>query len=233
MHTLVPWLALLVGSAALVAALMPHEPPPLPVPAHAGADPAQVVRLQAEVADLRSAIAHLQTTPTPTALAGDTTSAPVAVDDAHLRELIQEALRKDRAQGGGNGGGPNPGQPWGQPPAPIDTVAASAQMAEKFAIEPAQATVLVEAMADMQKTVSTAFASGDREQAMATLRTAREKLEATVATIIPAERQEEFRRYAMEQFGMRGGRGGQRQQRGADAGAQPANAPTPGGVKEF
>lgn len=67
-------------------------------------------------------------------------------------------------------------------------------MAEKFAIEPAQAMVLAEALAETQKTVGTAFASGDREQARATLRAAREQLEATVSTILPAERQEEFRR---------------------------------------
>ena len=187
MNTLVPWIALLVGGAALVAALVPHESPQSPVPAHTGADPVQVARLQAELADLRRAVAHLQTTLSAT----DIIAAPATVDDAHLRELTQDTLRKERAQ---SGGGPGGGQAWGQPPAPLDLAVASTQMAEKFAIEPAQAMVLAEALAETQKTVGTAFASGDREQARATLRAAREQLEATVSTILPAERQEEFRR---------------------------------------
>lgn len=239
MNTLVPWIALLIAGTALVAALVPTTPPPATpaiVPRAttvAPSDREAVERLQTEIATLRSEVAVLRDRTAVVAPAGGEAVA-AGPDEARIRVLIDEALRAQRqAMPAGMPGG----TPWGQPATPVDPAVIKTQLAERFALEPAQADSLIQAATDMQTAIRAAFApGGDREQAMATIRTARETFDAAVAAVIPEDKREDFRRFAGEQMGVRGPRGprGEGRERGQrDANAAPAIAPAPAGVQEF
>lgn len=238
MNTLIPWIALLIAGTALVAALVPSaRPAAIPKTASTSvADAAVISRLQADLTALRAEVTALRDRPSHSGASPDASPETVAVtptvDDERLRELVRETLRAERARAPEAGAG---GPPWAQPTPPIDTAAAATQLAERFALEPAQATELVNAAAEFQTTVRTAYtAGGDREQAFATIRTAREAFEAKVAAVISEDRHEDFRRFASELLGMRT-RGGPRGERGDRT--RPSNettTPAPAaGVQEF
>lgn len=236
MNTLIPWIALLIAGTALVAALVPSTPPATAsktgTTAIGATDAAVITRLQAELTTLRAEVAALRDRP---ASSVDAVAVAPTVDDERLRELVRETVRAERARTPEAGGAPAGGPPWAQPGPVIDTAAATTQLAERFALEPAQASELVTAATELQTTMRAAFtAGGDREQAFATIRTAREAFEAKVAAAIPADRHDDFRRFASEQLGLRG-RGGPRGERGErPPRGEDANAPAPpAGVQEF
>lgn len=235
MNTLIPWIALLIAGTALVAALVPSTPPPATpatVPMTTAATPGEresIARLQTEIATLRSELAALRDRPAVVAPAG---GEPLATgpDEARVRALIDEALRTQRQAMPG-------GTPWGQPTVSVDPAVVRTQLAERFALEPAQADSLIQAATEMQTAMRTAFTpGGDREQAMTTIRTARETFDAAVAAVIPEDKREDFRRFASEQMGVRGGRGPRGERGDRERGprdAAPAIAPAPPGLQEF
>lgn len=249
MERIIPWLALVVASAALVLGLAPAPSPASPAAGSATvAEDPRVGTLEAEVKRLRDELARRPSRSDLEAIerrldatVPGTGGAPVAgIDEDRVRTLIAEAAEQERQrfaqmrqQGptqGGFGGNNGPQTE------PIDPAALSTKMQESLQLDAAAATAVSTAMAEMQTAMRAAFANGtDREAGIAAMREAREKFQAVVDANVPEDKRDALRGVMAEQMGWRGrgGRDGGDRTRNRDGGDNQGAAPAPTNVKEF